>query len=113
MKFSIGNFVKWRSQSGGVWREKEGKIIAIIAAYGDSSYDAYSRQTCKQMGLLQTHSLAPMAFCGPGRDHESYLVEVRDTTKPRSKPRIYWPRVEYLEFLGQPKPKADLPPARP
>jgi hypothetical protein len=68
-KFSRGEEVRWRSQAGGSWKQKQGLVIQVI--------DAGSRPS--------PHVLKG---CGWQRDHESYIVRVDG--------KNYWPRVTAL-----------------
>lgn len=72
-RIDIGAVVRWRSQSGGVWKEKAGVVIRVVA---DGVRPAIPR-------------------CGAARDHESFLVEVRDGKRKR----VYWPRVGALVLV--------------
>ena len=85
MKFKLNQRVAWVSQSRGTSKEKHGRVIRIVppqkhplggfSAWGD------------------THSLQLSAY-GQVRDHESYLIEVREG---KGKRRLYWPVVAKLE----------------
>jgi hypothetical protein len=76
-RIDIGARVRWRSQSGGVWKEKVGVVIRVVA---DGVRPA-------------------LKGCGAARDHESFLVEVREGKRKRT----YWPRVMALELV-EPSP---------
>jgi hypothetical protein len=82
----VGDKVKWASQAGGVWKDKEGVVVAVIAGGRDSGERANAE--IKARTQAGTHR---SAFGGGwARDHESYVVEVRQGG-PKSKPVLYWP----------------------
>ncbi len=67
--FSVGEPVRWTSQSAGITRTKTGKIADRIPS-----------------------GMRPKTIRNPGaaRDHVSYLVRADNG-------RLYWPRVAHLE----------------
>jgi hypothetical protein len=71
IKLKTGDSVTWRSQSQGYWKIKEGIIEKIIPAGDNPKTYGY---ISKDSGLL--------------RNHESYLVKVRN--------KLYWPIVSRL-----------------
>jgi hypothetical protein len=78
MKFKVGDKVAWRSQSGGVWKEKHGEVIEVLPPN--------TWQSAYHPGRIM--------FDGGPRNHESYIVEVREGKR---KPKLYWPVVSKLE----------------
>ena len=85
MKFKLNQRVAWVSQSNGTAKEKHGTVVRIVPP--------------------QQHPLGGFAFWAdthyfPGggfgqvRNHESYVVEVREGKR---KPKLYWPVVARLE----------------
>jgi len=93
MKFKLNQRVAWVSQSSGTRKEKHGTVIRIVAA-GEEPLDQH---------LVPEFGGAPSrwdAWSMPGsgfglpRNHESYLVEVREGKR---KPKLYWPVVARLE----------------
>lgn len=93
-KFKVGNRVKWQSQSGGHYVDKEGVIVCVVpegikpATSRSWIYGHYSDELDFDVSQVQT------MYDGWGRNHESYLVEVK--AGPRAKPRLYWPLVSKL-----------------
>lgn len=85
MKFELHQKVAWVSQSNGTRKEKHGKVIRIVPTGQDplGGFTAWG----------DTHSMPGGGFGNP-RNHESYLVEVREGKR---KPKLYWPRVAALE----------------
>ena len=78
MKFKLNQRVAWVSQSNGTSKEKHGTVIRIVPAGEDPL-----AEVCMPGGGF-----------GQARNHESYLVEVREG---KWKPKLYWPRVARLE----------------
>ena len=75
VKFSIGDFVVWSSQSQGSHTVKSGEVIDILPVGAQPPRELYP-------------SLWKGAGPGIGRNHESYIVKVGR--------RYYWPRVSQL-----------------
>jgi hypothetical protein len=71
--FKIGDRVKWQSASAGTWKTKAGEVVAVLPPGADPS----------RAGLRNP---------GASRNHESYIVRVREGRSSR----IYWPRVAAL-----------------
>jgi len=71
--------VKWESTANGKLKEKVGVIVVVVPAG------------------LHPKDYVPGGYrvdtCSGGRDHESYLVEVK------KRPLLYWPRVKDLEYV--------------
>jgi hypothetical protein len=78
MSFKIGDRVTWKSQASSYVKVKTGVIEAIVPA-GHLPSAEFQR--------LFRHGIG-----GP-RDHESYVVRVRQAT-------YYWPRVKGLERVS-------------
>lgn len=78
MTFSVGDKVRWSSQSQGFTKEKVGMVAQVVAA--GQKPDTKFYQLYKGPGV------------GGYRDHESYVVTVG--TRP------YWPRANKLEKVG-------------
>lgn len=80
--FQLGQQVAWTSQSAGVAKIKAGEIDEVVPA-----------------GKYPDRSRFEALYRGPGvglhRGHESYVVLVPGKT-PRSKGKLYWPRVTHL-----------------
>ena len=74
----LGEMVRWRSQSAGVWKEKVGPVVAIIDG-GMPVNEALERAGIR--GRIGNPGLS--------RRGESYVV--------RASGRLYWPRVDALE----------------
>lgn len=68
MSFALGNWVTWKSQANGYWKEKTGKIVEVVPAR------ARPNSKIKEPGL--------------SRQEESYVVKVGS--------QLYWPRVSGL-----------------
>jgi hypothetical protein len=86
----IGSIVKWSSQAAGCWKEKQGKVVAVVPARDPLG--------CFVGPFNDTHRfrLGKYAFC---RNAESYLVEVPAPGK--GKPSLYWPLTSKLtEVIG-------------
>lgn len=80
MKFQIGDLVEWTSQSAGIVKRKIGEIVYVVPA---------RERPVRLVG----------AGCGQSRDHESYVVRVRQYDRLGEKvirTRGYWPRVSAL-----------------
>lgn len=75
--FTIGDKVKWSSQSSGYTKIKEGIIVAVIAP----------NQRPNREDFLSLHK----SGCGWGRHEESYVVKVGN--------KLYWPFVKRLVKL--------------
>ena len=86
MAFKIGDLVKWKSQSQSYWKEKTGRIIAIVQP-GVIPWDCRNK--------LYDRTKYHRQFDGYGRHEVSYLVSVE--TGPKAKPKLYWPKVSKLE----------------
>ena len=86
MKFKLNQRVAWVSQSSGTRKEKHGVVVRIVpagqSALGGASSDVFS------------WTFATTGLFGNPRNHESYLVEVREGKR---KPKLYWPVVARLE----------------
>lgn len=77
MTFKVGDMVRWTSEAGSISKTKVGEIIEVVPA----------------------RKWPAMKGCGGWRDHESYVVRVRElhaNGNVRSS-RLYWPRVGHLE----------------
>jgi len=86
MMFSVGDKVKWSSQSQGFTKEKVGVVAQVVPG-----------------GMFPDRSRFPHLYKNAGiggyRDHESYVVMVK--TKP------YWPRANKLEMASGPQMSKD------
>jgi hypothetical protein len=87
MKFKLGSKVAWSSQSAGTLKEKHGEIFRIVQPGQPPLGGAEFVLTAGVYSL-------PGGGFGLPRNHESYLVEVREGKR---KPKLYWPRVSALE----------------
>jgi len=79
LKFSINDKVRWNSQAAGIWKEKRGVIIAIVAPKREA------------VPIADKFAFPFRYGGGVWRDHESYLVLVDNKV-------IYWPRVAALRL---------------
>lgn len=77
--FKVGETVQWTSQAQGYSKSKEGVVVAIVPAGERPDREAFL-------------DLYKGAGCGFGRDHESYVVRVKN--------KHYWPRVSALQSKG-------------
>jgi len=75
---TVGDIVKWKSQSAGVWKEKTGTVVAVVLA------GVPPNRALEAFGIK-----GRIRFPGNARDHDSYVV--------RAGGRLYWPRVSLLE----------------
>lgn len=75
--FKVGECVRWRSQAQGSM-SKQGNVVEVIPPKKHPDRKKYRY----------------LAGCGWGRDHESYVVEVKPS-KTR-KAVHYWPAVSLL-----------------
>ena len=82
----VGSIVQWSSQAGGVWKEKQGKIVAVVP---DQANPINSGAISS---FRDTHRIRLGG--GMGRNGESYLVEVLAPGK--GKPSLYWPLTSKL-----------------
>lgn len=73
--FKLGSVVKWTSGAGGGFKTKMGTIVEVVAIGHRPDRQRFSR-------------LYSGNGCGFGRNHESYVVQVKS--------RYYWPRVTLL-----------------
>jgi hypothetical protein len=87
-RFKVGDKVAWTSQAKGVKTEKHGEIVAVVPACW--SINGIHREIVKATGASSTWG------GGMPRDHESYLVLVRQGGA--RKPKLYHPRVSALEL---------------
>lgn len=100
-EFFIGDKVKWTSSG----KEKEGEVVAVVQP---------NTEVIDPIGSLRDEGLEFTVQCDPGkREMVSYLVLVSaETTK--AKPKLYWPKPEWLELLedcdGVAPGNADAPP---
>lgn len=91
MKFKLNQRVAWVSQSNGTRKEKHGVIFRIVPPNQDPLSGV--------MPYVYSGQYSRPSFGRP-RNHESYIVEVREPAKYNSrqpKPKLYWPRVARLE----------------
>lgn len=88
--FCIGQTVKWRSQAGGTWKDKQGEVVHVVKI-------GAACPSPKWLANRYSASAAPINAGWP-RDHESYIVKVPGKTST-SKPLLYWPRVSALELV--------------
>lgn len=83
MGFKIGDKVTWSSQAQGFAREKTGVVVEVVAAGNRPS--------------RKFDDLHKGVGCGYGRDHDSYVVEVRTGKTDKAKPKHHWPRASALK----------------
>lgn len=100
-QFKRGDKVTWKSTAGfGQWKTKSGKVVEVVAP-GESISVAATRLAVRLFGegtsgiMLKAQYTLRTDFGGGPRDHESYLVAVRQG--PKAKPALYWPRVSALQ----------------
>jgi hypothetical protein len=90
----VGDRVEWTSQSRGVVQTKVGSVIRVIPAGEDPA------GVIKNLRVV--HGARAAYGRGGPRGVASYLILVPRVT-PKSKPVIYWPRVNLLMlFRGAP-----------
>jgi len=87
MKFKLNQRVAWVSESRGTRKEKHGRILRIVPP-NQSPLGGVAEETYAWQYRL------PGGGFGLPRNHESYLVEVREGKR---KPKLYWPVVARLE----------------
>ncbi len=73
---SVGDQVKWTSQSAGITRTKRGEVVEVVL-------ERESPHT-----LLQS--------LGSPRDHQSYVVRAYVEGADKKRYRKYWPKVSHL-----------------
>ena len=82
MKFKLGDKVKWSSQAQGFWREKQGKVVEVVAPG-------------RQPNRKRFEKLYRDSGCGWVRAVESYVV---NTAQPNRAPKYYWPVASLLSL---------------
>jgi hypothetical protein len=88
----IGSIVQWSSQAGGCWKEKQGKIVAVVPTNTNPIRGGISAQFNEtHRSTIDSRSL--------GRPGESYLVEVLALGK--GKPALYWPLASKLTEVAE------------
>jgi len=78
--FKIGDRVEWISQSAGIQKRKEGRVVNVIPHRG-SPYGENGEGQVRNPGAC--------------RNHESYVVRVKGRG-------LYWPRVSALRPVRDP-----------
>lgn len=78
-RFLVGDAVVWTSQAQGYSRQKQGVIVSVVAPNERPDRNFFP-------------DLYKGSGCGFGRDHESYVVRVKN--------RHYWPRASSLVKAG-------------
>lgn len=96
-RFEVGDEVRWESSG----REKQGTIVHVVpAGYRPCYYrePAKTRRALDRLGVDHTKFVLSKLGGGGQRGQESYLVAVEpDSDHPQAKPRLYWPKVDWLE----------------
>lgn len=87
MSFKIGDRVTWSSQAQGFAREKTGTVVEVVEKGNRPS--------------RKFDDLHKGIGCGYGRDHDSYVVEVRTGKTDKAKPKHYWPRASALRAASE------------
>jgi hypothetical protein len=83
-KFKMNQQVFWESQSAGVTKKKQGRILAVVDSGKRPDKEMYP-------------SLYKGAGVGMQRNHESYVVGVDAGKTAGSSIRVYWPLVSNLK----------------
>lgn len=89
MEFKIGDMVKWRSQAGGRWTEKRGRVVYRLMKY-ENPLRVWELRFLNHRRMFD--GLRP-----PNKSDLSYLVSVSDGDD--HVPRLYMPRPASLELL--------------
>ncbi len=89
-KFSVGDEVKWTSQSGGYEKTKTGTVVFVIPA----NAPAWTRVGRDQEKIFDLRT----DLSGTRRE-ESYLVTVAGKSI-FSRKLLYWPRTKNLERIN-------------
>lgn len=90
--FKIGDPVKWSSQAGGRIKQKTGEVVFVVPV-GGSSWELDEEKRYKE--LMDTHKVHFDGVVLSARNHESYLVSVKDGKTDKAKKSLYWPRVTF------------------
>lgn len=102
-EFPLGMWVTWTYQHV----KYVGQIVAIVPARTmPAVYPSRQLSDLFQHleSLFSRHSLGG----GTGRSRKSYLVATPDRKKPQSKPKLRWPRVNWLAPTNKPAWAEDL-----
>lgn len=103
----IGDKVWWFSQANSTLKRKQGEIVRVIPAF-TALTESEGRELAQQYAV--NHTLYGML--GVTRKVESYFVAV-PSPSGKGKPRLYWPRVQYLnpvvELAPTLKPEEKVP----
>ncbi len=95
MTYAIGDKVRWdvRSRTD-LFSDVQhvGTVVGVLPAYLPMFEVRMSNAYCRMS--------VPVGDLHMSRDHESYLVYVPGAT-PRSKGKLYWPRVSGLRRVGE------------
>lgn len=89
MEFKIGDMVKWRSQAGGHWTEKRGKIVYTLQPH-QNPISVWHNDFIAHRRMFD--GLRP-----PNTNGLSYLVSVSDGDD--RVPKLYMPRPASLELV--------------
>lgn len=92
IRLSINEVVRWESQASGVWKSKQGHVIAIVPK-GQSPKDIF-------YGLPEHEKFSYRYKGAKNRSHDSYLVAVFPE-KGKAKPKVYWPLNRNLRLLSE------------
>lgn len=97
MPFSVGDSVKWSSQSQGETFWKIGKVVAIVPR-NMTLWRFFMSFDVKSYNIRQVSSAERDRTTRP---HESYLVSVVVYEEKAGKPLLYWPRVSSLMLADE------------
>ncbi len=102
--FKVGDIVTWRSQAGGVWTQKTGKVVYILKSYQNPIRIWNDR--------FPGHRRMYDGLRPPELSRESYLVEVSSGNNNNRMPKLYMPRPALLRkanSVGSVVGKAQIP----
>lgn len=94
--FEIGDRVSWKSQSGGVYTEKVGRIVRVLERRTGHSTTP-TRVARKE---FPNHKTMFDGLGLPGNADRAYLIEV--VRSKRAKKRLYMPYPKNLRLLERP-----------
>jgi hypothetical protein len=89
MGFKLGDTVTWTSQAQGSEKTKIGVVVEVVP------------ENKKINTWLARYEKYLIQFGMGRRNHESYLVEVRDGKTDKARPKLYWPLVSKLREVDE------------
>lgn len=102
--FKVGDIVTWKSQAGGVWTQKTGKVKYVLKPYQNPIRIWNDR--------FPGHRRMYDGLRPPDLSRESYLVEVSSGNNNNRMPKLYMPRPALLRkanSVGRVTGKAHIP----